>query len=191
MVSNKEVKEGKKFITKELMLGILKTGEILGLAVFAPNALQLFKNIGKKKPWSEYYPSSLERLTKRLYRRGFVEIKYKNGSPVVKISEKGKMEILEYDLDRMTIAKPKVWDGKWRIVMFDISEKYRKTRDVVRNKLQELGFYPFQESVFIYPYPCEKEIKYIREVLSVPHAIKWIRADRVENEQELRRIFNI
>lgn len=191
MRRNNDVKEGKKFITKELMLGILKTGAILGLAVFAPNALKLFKNFGKDKRWSEYYPSSLERLTKRLYRRGLVEIKYKNGSPVVQISEKGKMEILEYDLGRMTITKPNVWDGKWRIVMFDISEKYKKTRDIVRSKLQELGFYPYQESVFIYPYACEKEIKYIREVLSVPHAIKMIRADRVENEQDLRRIFKI
>lgn len=191
MRRNNDVKEGKKFITKELMLGILKTGAILGLAVFAPNALKLFKNFGKDKRWSEYYPSSLERLTKRLYRRGLVEIKYKNGSPVVQISEKGKMEILEYDLGRMTIVKPNVWDGKWRIVMFDISEKYKKTRDIVRSKLQELGFYPYQESVFIYPYACEKEIKYIREVLSVPHAIKMIRADRVENEQDLRRVFKI
>ena len=60
MGRNEEVKEGKKFITKELMLGILKTGTILGLAVFAPGALKLFKNI------VSYFPKDSEETRKAL-----------------------------------------------------------------------------------------------------------------------------
>lgn len=184
-------KEPKKYITAEVILGILKTGALLGLAVTAPGVLRLFKDFDKKKPWDEYYPSTIERVAARLYRQGKVEISYQGGVTAVKISSKGKIDILKYDLSRLNITPQKNWDGKWRLVIFDISTKYNKIRNLIRGKLQAMGFYKFQESVFIYPYPCEKEIQYLREVLNVPHAIKLIRADKIENDRELRKIFKL
>jgi len=164
---------------------------MLGIAVTAPGALKLFKDYGKRKPWCEFYPSSLERTAKTLLRHGIVKIKRENGIPVVRIAERGKVEVLKYDLDKIVIKKPDHWDGKWRLVMFDISDKYKKIRDLIRAKLKGMGFYQFQESVFIYPYPCEKEIIYLREVLDIPHSIKLLRADRIENEKDLRKIFKL
>lgn len=177
-------------ITKEILLGILKTGAVLGLAVFAPGVLKVFKNY-RESQWQEYYPSSIENVAKRLYRRGYVNVKYEKGKPVVTITDKGRTEILKYDLDKLAIKPMKNWDGKWRLVIFDIAEKYRHIRDLIRDKLREIGFYKLQESVFIFPYPCEKEIQYLREVLEVPHSIKLIRADRIENDLDLRKIFQL
>ncbi len=190
-MKNEEKLSDKKHITKEIIIGILKTGAILALAVTAPGVLKVFKNNDQDDPWFEYYPSSIERLAKRLYRQGIVEIKRENGLPVVKITDKGKVENLKYDLDRLCIKAPKKWDGKWRLVVFDISRKYNKVRDLIRYRLKAMGFYKFQESVFIYPYPCEKEVQYLREVLNVPHSIKLIRADRIENDKQLRQIFSL
>lgn len=187
----KQLTEEKEDITKEILLGILKTGAVLGLAIFAPGVLRVFKDYGRDEYWREYYPSSIEKVTKRLYRRGYVEVVYEKGKPAVKITDKGKVEILRYDLEKLQINKPPKWDGKWRLVIFDIPEKYRNSRDLIRSKLKQLGFYQFQKSVFIYPYPCEKEIKFLREVLGVPHAIKLIKADKVENDEELRKIFSL
>lgn len=183
--------QDKKYITKEIILGLLKTGAVLALAVSAPGVLKLFKGYGKKQPWDEYYPSTIERIAKRLYRQGMVEIREDSGVPVVRITNKGNVEVLKYDLEKLTIKPQKKWDGKWRLVIFDIAEKYKKIREIVRRKLQEIGFYKFQESVFVYPYPCEKEISFMREVLHVPHSIKLIRADRIENDRELRKIFKL
>lgn len=187
----KEQEEERNEITKEILLGILKTGAVLGLALFAPGVLKVFKDFGGNDEWKEYYPSSIEKVTKRLYRRGYVQVKYENDQPIVTITNKGKVEVLKYDLDKLEIKKMKNWDGRWRLVIFDIAEKYRNVRDLVRGKLKQIGFYQLQESVFIFPYPCEKEIKYVREVLEVPHSIKLIRADRVENDSDLRRIFQL
>lgn len=173
------------------MLGILKTGILFGVAVTAPGVLKVFKNFAKKDPWYEYYPSTVDRTLSNLYRKGNVEIEKEENKTVVKITKKGKVEILKYDLDNLSINKPKKWDGKWRLVIFDISNSYKNTRDVVRDKLKLMGFRKFQESVFICPYPCEKEIQYLREVLQIPHAIKLIRADRIENDEELRSIFDL
>lgn len=181
----------KKQITKGILLGILKTGAVLGLAVFAPGVLKVFKDFGEDSDWKKYYSSSIENTAKRLYRRGYVDVKYERGKPVVTITNKGRVDVLKYDLDKLEIKPMKNWDGKWRLVIFDIAEKYRTTRDLVRDKLKQIGFYKFQESVFVFPYPCEKEIQYLREVLEVPHSIKLIRADRIENDTELRRIFHL
>lgn len=192
MTEKQSEKSGiRKYITKETLLGILKTGAVLGLAVTAPGTLKIFKNFGKEDPWYEYYPSTIERLTRKLYRQGMVETKYEHGIPVVKITNKGIVEVLKYDLDKMEIKPQKKWDGKWRLVVFDISKKYNKVRDLIRNKLKAMNFYKFQDSVFIYPYPCEKEIQYLREVLQIPHTIKLIRADRIENDKQLREIFKL
>ena len=55
-------------------------------------------------------------------------------------------------------------DGEWRIVIFDIPEKFKKAREALRMKLKELGFLELQKSVFIFPYECEDEINFIVEV---------------------------
>lgn len=178
-------------MNKEVLLGILKTGILFSVAITAPGILKVFKNFDEKDPWFEYYPSSVERTLNRLYRQGIVQIDKESGKDVVKLTKKGKVEVLRYDFDNLSIIKPDKWDGKWRLVIFDISNNFRKARDLVRDKLVSMGFYKFQESVFIYPYPCEKEIQYIREVLQVPHSIKLIRADRIENDSELRQIFDL
>src|SRR3989338_8740607 len=55
--------------------------------------------------------------------------------------------------------KHKQWDKKWRVVIFDIPREFNRERDVLRGKLKEFGFYMLQESVFIFPYPCENELE--------------------------------
>lgn len=184
-------KKRKGNITRDVLLNILKTGAILGIALMAPNALKILRNFGKEDVWNGFYPSSIERLTGNLYRKGFVKIKYVKGQPIVILTDKGRVEILKYDLSKLEITPMKRWDNKWRLVIFDIPEIEKYAREFIRKKLQEMNFFQFQKSVFINPYPCEKEIKYIREVLEVPHAIKLLRADRIENEKELKEIFHL
>src|SRR3989338_6137334 len=42
--------------------------------------------------------------------------------------------------ERITIKKPRAWDGKWRIVIFDIWERRRSVRNRLRTLLQKIGF---------------------------------------------------
>lgn len=185
------LQEKRKIITKELFFTLLKTGALLCVAFTAPGAIRMLGGLSRKSPWDKYYPSSIERLTRRLYRKGIVKIIEKDGEKIVTISKKGKTELLRFSLDNLTIDRPSHWDKRWRVVLFDIPEKYRRIRDIVRRKLKKLGFYQFQESVFVYPYSCEKEIAYLREILFVPHSIKLILAERVENDDDLKKIFRL
>ncbi len=51
------------------------------------------------------------------------------------------------------------WDGKWRIVGFDIEESERSLRNVLRQSLKLLGFGMLQKSLYISPLPVEGEVE--------------------------------
>ncbi len=140
--------------------------------------------------WEDYFPSEMKRVTNRLQRRGVVKIEEKDGRWVVKITDKGRKEILKY---KWADFKPKSgkWDGKWRIVFFDVPEKEKKRRDELRGFLKMLGMQQMQESVFVSPYDVSGEVKYLREILDVPHAVKIGVLETIENEEELKEIFGV
>ena len=50
------------------------------------------------------------------------------------------------------------WDGRWRIVIYGISEKARQLRDRLRKDLTLLGLAPFAPSVWISPRDVRAEI---------------------------------
>ena len=91
----------------------------------------------------------------------------------------------------MKIKKPAKWDGEWRIVIFDIPEKFKQAREVLRIKLKELGFLELQKSVFILPYECEDEINFVIEVFLIRPFVRLIRAQSFTNEEQLRIKFNL
>ena len=55
-------------------------------------------------------------------------MKIKKGQSFVRLTKKGQKKFKEYQQKNITIERPKQWDGKWRMIMFDIQEKRRGTR---------------------------------------------------------------
>lgn len=51
------------------------------------------------------------------------------------------------------------WDGLWRMVAYDIEEKRRDTRDLLRWKLEELGFGMLQRSLWVTPHDVTKALR--------------------------------
>ena len=93
-------------------------------------------------------------------------------------------------MDEITI-KPVHWDGQWRFLTFDIPEKNKGARHVFRAKLKELGFFHFQRSVFLLPYPCEKEIDVITRSLEIEPCVHLITAKRFPGDKVLIKKFRL
>jgi DNA-binding transcriptional regulator PaaX len=53
------------------------------------------------------------------------------------------------------------WDGLWRFVVFDIPEKKSNYRDIIRRRLEYLGFKQLQRSVWFSPLPLRTLVKKI------------------------------
>lgn len=145
---------------------------------------------GHLPDWEDYLPATVYLAADRLERRGFVEKISTPEGVIVKVTEMGKKQILKYDL--MKLAPPKgKWDGKWRLVFFDIAEIERGRRDQLRIYLRQLGMEQMQESVFVSPFDVFDQVKYLREILDVPHGVKLAELGWIENQEELKQIFKI
>lgn len=139
----------------------------------------------------DYYSGSVGNSVGRLRRKGLVEVLETEGGIEVKITDKGRTEVLKYRLGDLKLKPQGKWDKKWRLVLFDVPEDVRKKRNDLRVWLTRLGLRQLQKSVWVYPYPLDKEIRFLREVLGVPHAVKLITAEPIENDGELREIFDL
>ncbi len=141
--------------------------------------------------FEKYYWGGVREGINRLQRKGKVEIKETENGTEVRITAKGKTEVLKYKLEDMIVKIPKTWDKKWRVVVFDVSEIERRKRDILRYYLLKIGFKPIQRSVFVCPYSCEEEIKFLREMVGVPHGVKFMQVEKMDNDEDLRILFEI
>lgn len=81
-------------------------------------------------------------------------------------------------------------DGFWRLVIFDIPEKQKTKRELLRQKLKEFDFYMIQKSVFVSPYKCEKEIQVLCNILGLDNEVCVIVAkDLGRINKEVKSLF--
>ncbi|MEK7629135.1 MAG: hypothetical protein AAB394_01250 [Patescibacteria group bacterium] len=171
-------------------LVLLAAGIGLGLAM---NSNQYFRVLkGAKSEWQNINRRSLEKAIKSLYQSKLIrEHANSDGSLTMVLTDKGKQRAITFNIDNMEIKKPNIWDKKWRIILFDIPEKKRQARDVLRETIKRLGFYEYQKSVFIHPYPCQDEIDYIVEYYEIRQYVRIVTATELDNEIHLKKIFGL
>lgn len=134
----------------------------------------------------------IARSLERLKRNKVIILSEEYGKFKIELSDKGKRIVKEIQLEDMEIEKPDIWDKKWRMVIFDIPEKYkRRARDALRDKLQKMKFYQLQKSVWVYPYPCEKEIQFLCEFFDITSYVNIIVADNIYNDIKLKKYFKL
>lgn len=102
-----------------------------------------------------YKLHNFNQLVSRSLRTHLIEKIEKGGEVYMRITSEGKKTI-KRDFPMLSLQN-KPWDGKWRIVMFDVEEINKRVRNQLREKLKELGFGLLQKSVFISPHDIMKD----------------------------------
>lgn len=176
-------------IQKKILV-LLMGGLSLGLSHSPRQQFKILKQIGKE--WNKINQQALRRAIRSLYERKLTDIKEnKNGTLSLILNDNGRQRVLTYEIENIKILPPKNWDHKWRLTIFDIPEKYKKTREAMRHKLKQLGFYQLQESVFVFPYECQDEIEFLVEFYNIRFYVRQIIAEKIDNELHLKQIFKI
>lgn len=104
--------------------------------------------------------NTILKTIRRLKQRGLIEFTGEE-ELLLKLTDSGKNKAVWISL----INSKKIWDGKWRIVIFDIPEKRRSARDLLRSKLKQWGFTPWQKSVWVSKKDCTKPIRdFIKQI---------------------------
>ena len=181
-----------KSLTREVLF-ITLTGPILLSSLFLPNAPLLLKPLIKwRRNWDKIDKRRIYDAIKRLNSKRLVELVEKNDKTYIKITDNGKNLLKNFDYVNLELPQPKKWDKKWRLVTFDIPNKKEKERRAFSEKLKDVGFYPLQESVFIYPYDCKDEIDFLCEFLSISRFVNYYLVESLDKrEGDLRQFFNL
>lgn len=126
----------------------------------------------------------------RLKKTGFVKEVSKNGKKFFSLTSKGE---LEYLISKACTSQGKnlTWDGKWRIIIFDIPEEAKLKRDKLRLLLNKQGFLKLQASVFIHPHPLNREAINYLKTSGLMEYIRMARIDEMDNDNELKKKFKL
>ena len=104
--------------------------------------------------------SALAKALKRLREEGLVDL-ISDKELALRLTDKGRSKALWI---KMRLEDEK-WDGKWRLVIWDIPEKRKKVRDLLRYQLKQLGFEKVQNSVWASKKNCTLILnEYIKKV---------------------------
>ena len=171
------------------VLEILANGFVLSLSKDKKQRFQLHQECNRL--WHEIDRKELYHILRRFRLNGLVEtIKKTNKAERLSLSKKGEIRWLKYQFHNLRLKKPKRWDKKWRMVLFDIPETQKKIRDALRRKLKNLGFLEFQKSVFIYPFPCRNEINFIVNFHNIEENVRYLEAP-ISPDDNFRKHFNL
>jgi len=168
-------------------LALIAIGGTLTLITMAPGLLGEVTRMAyrKKKARNEEYSEIWKRFN-YLKQRGNLEfVREEGGYVVYRLTKKGKKRINKLILDELKLAKPKKWDKKWRLVIFDIPEWRRKDRTALRKKLEEMGFCQCQKSAWIHPFHCLEEIEFLKNRLNIKSFVKLFLVDEMTDGKVL------
>jgi len=105
-----------------------------------------------------------------------------NNQNQYKLTEKGFLELsLEFPFFRFLREK---WDGKWRIISYEIPEKKREIRDRLRREMQGWGLGPWHRSFWITPHPILPTLKSLTAQKEEEKYIQAFEADHTFGDRE-------
>ena len=176
--------------SKQKVALLLLIGAVLAVSQSPKTHLRLIRAL--PKAWKAIDRRVLYRVINEFYKERLVDFREdKEGIATIVLTERGQKRALRYKIDSLTILTPARWDNKWRIVMFDIPERRKKTREAFRLKMKELGFYQFQKSVWVYPYPCRDIVDFVVEVFEIRPYVQYLEATFITHDAKLRLHFNL
>lgn len=176
-----------KYYTKEALKYLLVAGVLVlagGPALGAALSRSIFqeKRVPKKRAYDTF---------RHLRRRGLVEMRREGHDVIIQLTPEGKKKAGKFQIDDLTIERPQKWDGKWRIILFDIPVTSNTVRSVFRRKLKEFGFYRLQKSVWVFPFECREEIEFLRDFLGAGKRQILCAESTLKDDRFLREYFRL
>lgn len=152
------------------------TIKIIGILKKNPeNYKRLHKLACPEKSYKFFY-----NIMFRLEQLELIEKSRDVGVLVAKITDDGQ---------KLLLRTNPVKDGVWKLVIFDIPEKQKKIRTVLRAKLKQLHFKKWQNSIWISPFALDKDIEEEFQELAKRFFVRLIRVQDINRIDDLEKLF--
>jgi len=173
---------------RNAMLIAIGTAGLIAVSAVAPNMFQLLGRSGALARL-KYHSKN---VFGRLKQKGEIEFVERDGKKYVRLTERGE-KALALGQQKMLLgnAKPRKWDHRYRLVMFDIPEKRKKIRERLRLQMQEVGFLRIQDSAWLYPYDCEEFMVLLKADLHIGKDVLYAVIEEIENDRWIRKHFGL
>lgn len=166
-------------------VGTLAIGGALvipGLAVALSKPLDMFfKDLDEKDRQRE-----ITRIVYYMKEQGLLAGNYEHG---LQITDKARRRLIKSDFNNLHVTPQEKWDGKWRIVIYDIPESHKQSRQRLTKTLHSLGCFQLQKSTWISPFPCRNEIEIIATHYDIDSFVTYFEAIELDNANPLLRRF--
>lgn len=184
-LEEKSSKNSKHKNLQHIILHTVAMAGILTVGLVAPQVIGALYKLGilSNKRQKEYISSSASKLVKR-------GLLFYDGKRY-QMTPKGESILRRWQFADFKIRKPKKWDKKWRVIIFDIPEKKKKIRDNITALFREAGIRILQNSVWVYPYDCEDVLTLLKTDFGVGKNILYLIVDELENDKHLRQEFGL
>ena len=182
----KEVtREVRRTRVNQLVITTLAVSGVLAVGIVAPQVLGAMGKFGLIN--SPQKKQSIKKSFNKLAERDYIKVE----KGKARLTTKGERFAALLGEGRLAPKKPRWWDKKWRVLIFDIPERRRKLRLHVRTTLTQLGFERLQDSVWIYPYDCEDLITLFKVDMRVGNDLRYMVVDKLENDTAFRAHFGL
>ena len=170
---------------QKLMLASVAVAGGISVALVAPGVLGAMGKLG-------LIPSArqleiIKRSRSRLVSRGLLVYQ----GNMLRLTAKGEQVLRRLELHDFKLRKPKRWDRKWRILIFDIPERRKGLRQKIRYTLKAIGFVRLQDSVWAYPYDCEDLVTLLKADFKVGKDLLYLIVDSLEYDKPLKEYFGL
>ncbi len=161
---------------------------LIAVSAVAPNMFQILGRTGALTRLKYRSKGVLARLKYK----GEIEFVERNGKKYVQLTDLGE-KILDLHREKLRLIsnRPKKWDRRYRLVMFDVPEKRKKIRKLLRFEMQEVGFLRIQDSVWVYPFDCEEFVALLKADLRIGKDVLYAVVEEMENDKWIRKHFNL
>ncbi len=163
---------------RKAILATVQIAGIITLTAMAPNMLSLLGKVPRRNQ------EKLKSAVRRLQEKDLLHV----GPDGIRLTAKGERYI---HTTALRPVQPWLWDKKWRVVIFDIPEKKKKQRNLLRYTLIHVGFQKLQNSVWVYPYDCEELILLLKTDYRLGKEVLYMIVDKIERDLPLKKHFEL
>lgn len=161
----------------------LSYGDMLIGALFSARSTKRMHQIARKRAKERYLA---RRAAERLVSEGLVTMR--DGKFAISVS--GNELLKRTELVKQALNKAQ-WDGKWRVVVFDIPQSVRGLRWELRTILKRAGFQMLQQSVWMFPHECKELTDLIKQDKRIREHVLYGVFESIEGDAEMRRAFKL
>ncbi|OIP06783.1 hypothetical protein COS66_02075 [Candidatus Berkelbacteria bacterium CG06_land_8_20_14_3_00_43_10] len=107
-----------------------------------------------------------------------------------RLTAQGKALVKQFKVHDVTLSHG-AWDGRWRLVSYDIPVEKSAQRNTFRRTLKAWGFCLVQKSLWVFPWECSDEISALAHSLDIASYVIYMSTDTVPMQERLITIFGV